>query len=204
MRNRPAPSATGSRSHTNSKLRIIGGRWRRRNLEFLNLPGIRPTPNRVRETLFNWIALDIEGAKCLDLFAGSGALGFEALSRGAAAATLIEIEPRVCAQLESEITRFGATGVEVITADAHTFLKQASGAYDIIFIDPPFGAGLAQEALALIALNSRILSPASLIYVEQETDANITPPTGFSVLRQKQTPEVLYALLGVRSNQRRY
>ena len=180
---------------TKSGLRIIGGRWGGRNLEFLGAAGIRPTPNRVRETLFNWLASRIEGANCLDLFAGSGALGFEAVSRGAAAATLVEKDRQACAQIKSESTRFDTGAVRVVAADAFAFIRQARPAYDIVFLDPPFDRGLVRKALATLAENSRILSPSASIYIEWEPKTGVTPPPGFKVLHKKQASEVQYALL---------
>ena len=179
-----------------SKLRIIGGRWRRRNLEFPELSEIRPTPNRVRETLFNWLAPSIEGAKCLDLFAGSGALGFEAVSRGAAAATLIESNQKICAQIESEIARFATTAIKVVNADAPSFIQRARSAYDVVFLDPPFDNGLVHKTLQALTENRHVLSATSLIYVEWEAQTNIVPPIGLDILRQDQASKVQYALLG--------
>ena len=179
---------------TTSRLRIIGGRWKRRNLEFRDSPEIRPTPNRVRETLFNWLASRIEGAACLDLFAGSGALGFEAVSRNAASARLVESERRTCAQLESEVRRFGAKEIRITRADARVFVRQARSAYDVIFLDPPFGRGLVEETMTGILNNSQLLSPTSLVYVERESA--VAPPAGWDVLREGRTSEVWYALFG--------
>ena len=183
------------RNHTKSKLRIIGGRWKRRNLEFLKLPEIRPTPIRVRETLFNWIADYIEGANCLDLFSGSGVLSFESISRGAKSATLVEINPRICTQIKSEITRFNNDTIKIITDDVDVFLRQTCTKYDIVFIDPPFNFELAQKTLTTLVQNKHILSPTSLIYIEWGSKTRITPPIELSVLRQKQASKVQYALL---------
>ncbi len=189
-------TARAVNAHAKAKLRIIGGRWRRRNLEFLDLPEIRPTPNRVRETLFNWLAPRIAGAACLDLFAGSGVLGFEAISRGAASAALVENNRRICTQLESEAARFGSDAIKVFTADAHAFVHRARTAYDVVFLDPPFGGDLAQKTLAALAENHRVLSPTSLIYVEWEAKTELTPPAGLALLHKKQAAGVQYALLG--------
>ncbi len=183
-------------ARTKAQLRIIGGRWARHNLKFLDLPEVRPTPNRVRETLFNWLAPYIEGAACLDLFAGSGALGFEAVSRGAASATLVESNRRICTQIKSEIARFDTGAIKVIAADAHAFVRQTRNRYDIVFLDPPFGGGVAQKTLTALAENGHILSPASLVYVEWRSETGIAPPAGLNILRQKQASEVQYALLG--------
>ena len=186
-------------ARTRSKLRIVGGRWRRRGLEFLDLPQVRPTPNRVRETLFNWLAPRIEGAVCLDLFAGSGVLGFEAVSRGAAEATLVEIDRRVRAQIESEIRRFGTGVVRVVAADARAFARRAHTAYDVVFLDPPFGMGLVPVMLNALAGNPRILAPAALVYVEWEAGVGLTLPGELRVLRRKQASGVQYALVGKRA-----
>ena len=107
------------------KVRIIAGDWRGRHLEFADEPHLRPTPDRVRETLFNWLQPAIDGAVCLDLFAGSGALGFEALSRGAAHATLVDADARACAQIRREAKRFGARGIEVVHDSAERFIANA-------------------------------------------------------------------------------
>lgn len=178
------------------KVRIIAGRWKGRNLEFPDLPGVRPTPNRVRETLFNWLAPNIRGANCLDLFAGSGALGFEAVSRGAQAATLVESDRRICEQLENEIARLSAKTVRVAAADAERFIRGADTAYDVVFLDPPFERGLAQKTLDAIAENDRILRTGALVYVEWEPATEITPPPGLDWLRRGQASQVRYALLG--------
>ena len=150
----------------------------------------------MRETLFNWLAPRIEGASCLDLFAGSGALGFEAVSRGARAATLVESNPRICAQIESEIARFATDAITVIQSDACAFVKQAHTAYDVIFLDPPFDGRHLQKTLAALAASKRVLSPTSLIYAECAAQTEIAPPTGLSVLRCNRASEVQYALLG--------
>lgn len=176
------------------ELRIIGGRWRRRNLGFSSLPEVRPTPNRVRETLFNWLSGHIEAATCLDLFAGSGALSFEAISRGAASATLVEKNPLVCKQLEHEIARFNACTIHAVLEDAYNFVHRSSTAYDIVFIDPPFGSGSARKMLETIAQNDHILEPDALIYAEWDARDNIEPPGKLKTLCQKQTAGVRYAL----------
>lgn len=178
-----------------SSLRVIAGRWKGRKLEFLDLPGVRPTPNRVRETLFNWLAPHLEGTACLDLFAGSGALGFEAVSRGAATATLIESDPRICEQIGKEILRFGAETIRVVASDARRFVQQTDTAYDVVFLDPPFNRGLAQETLTAI-VKSRILRPTSLIYLEWESGTALAPPPALHWLHRGRASEVQYALLG--------
>ena len=135
---KPAPRAPkGQPSH---EVRIIGGQWRRTRLKVLDKPGLRPTPDRVRETLFNWLGQDLRGLRCLDAFAGSGALGFEAASRGAVEVLMLELDPGLATHLRSQAQRLQASQVRVQTGDALAGLRQASaGAWDVVFLDPPFG-----------------------------------------------------------------
>ena len=146
MRRRP-------RGYSDS-FRIIGGQFRGRRLGFPPLPGLRPTPDRVRQTLFDWLAPLIHGARCLDLFAGSGALGLEALSRGAAAVTFVEREPEALAAIRDHLTTLGASA-ETCLGDALSVLPTLDvgqkGRFDVVFVDPPFDAGLASAALAALA-----------------------------------------------------
>src|SRR5512134_933490 len=121
-----------------NQLRIIGGRWRSRRLRFPPLPGLRPTPDRVRETLFNWLTPVIAGARCLDLFAGSGALGIEALSRGAAAVTFVERHPQAVRGLRANLAQLRAEGARVEQADALLWLRQAPQPFTVVFLNPPF------------------------------------------------------------------
>ena len=152
-----------------SRIRIIGGTWRSRLLDVAALPGLRPTPDRVRETLFNWLGQNLDGLRCLDLFAGSGVLGFEAASRGAAQVTMVERDPRALAQLEANAARLGASNVAIRRADALDFLR-ASGrvtahAYDLVFLDPPFRQGWLARVEPLLGA---VLTDDALIYVEAE------------------------------------
>ncbi|MEJ2116282.1 MAG: 16S rRNA (guanine(966)-N(2))-methyltransferase RsmD, partial [Gammaproteobacteria bacterium] len=128
-------------ANTNS-LRIIGGAWRSRRIQFIDSPKIRPTPDRVRETLFNWLAPSINGTRCLDLFAGSGALGFEAMSRGADQVVLVEADPRTAAMLAKQKALFNEEGIEVRNQNALPYLQELSQQFDLIFLDPPFDANL--------------------------------------------------------------
>jgi 16S rRNA (guanine966-N2)-methyltransferase len=158
---RRAPSRCG-KPHT---IRIIGGNWKRTPLPVLDLDGLRPTPDRVRETLFNWLGQDLDGLRCLDLFAGSGALGFEAASRGASRVLMVERNSRAAAQLRANLERLNARNIEIAEADA---LRLAAGlppeSFDVIFIDPPFGdQALLSRALELAA---RLATPDGAIYVE--------------------------------------
>lgn len=171
----PAAGRGGTR-----ELRIIGGRWRSRRLQFLDLPGLRPTPDRVRETLYNWLQFELLDRHVLDLFAGSGALGFEALSRGAASLTLIEQDARQAEQLRRVATALEAASCQVITADSLRWLRDAAapaGGYGLILLDPPFHQGLPAQALAALA-GKGWLQPGTWVYLEteQEPQALALPP----------------------------
>src|SRR5437764_15328823 len=129
-----------------NRVRIIGGRWRSRILRFPPSAQLRPTPDRVRETLFNWLGQRLDGLACLDLFAGSGALGFEALSRGAARVILVERDRAIAAGLRANAGELGAVDAEVVEAEALSYLKRTSENFAIAFIDPPYSSALAAEA----------------------------------------------------------
>lgn len=176
-------------------VRIIAGAMRGRKVAVPDAPGLRPTPDRVRETLFNWIAPLVEGAQCLDLFAGSGALGFEAASRGAAGVVMVEREPRIAAHLAAEAQRLGAAGVRVERADALDFLAAGQGPFDLVFVDPPYRQGLVAPVLARLA-GSGLLTPAARIYVEAEVEAGEPAlPEGWAVVRRMRAGEVNALLL---------
>ncbi len=146
------------------QVRIIGGQWKRTPLAVIDADGLRPTPDRVRETLFNWLGQDLSGWRCVDVFAGSGALGFEAASRGAAAVRLIERHPRVAAQLRAVKDKLEARGVEVVEADGARLLSSmAPGSADLVFLDPPFDSSVLPSALLAA---SRVCAPLGQIYVE--------------------------------------
>lgn len=153
-------------SRGRNELRIIGGRWRGRKLRFPAAEGLRPTPDRVRETLFNWLAPVIHGGRCLDLFAGSGALGLEALSRGAAAAVFVERAPAVARHLRETAALLGAEGAEVVQADADEFLAGPAQPFDAVFLDPPFGEDRVPAALDRLVAGGWLRSGAR-VYVEQ-------------------------------------
>ncbi len=173
-------------------VRIIGGRWRRTRVAVAASEALRPTSDRVRETLFNWLAPVIEGARCLDLYAGSGVLGFEAVSRGARAATLVDDDPAAVRVMQALAGRLGAHEIEICRAEALGWLRAAPRAYDIVFVDPPFGAGLLEPTLAL--LGAGWLAPAALVYVEAPAKAPPLP-AGWTVTRSGATRQVRYALL---------
>jgi len=176
-------------------LRIIGGQWRGRRLQFPELPGLRPTGDRIRETLFNWLAPDIVGARCLDLFAGSGALGLEALSRGAAHCDFVERDRTAAASLRSHIDSLAAhPRARVLEADALAFLRGCSARYDIVFLDPPFAADLLAASAASLADGGH-LEAGARIYTEQDADEVCALPSTWRELRRKQSGNVAYALL---------
>ena len=186
-----APAARGAKARL---LRIIGGRWRGRRLRFPAAALIRPTPDRVRETLFNWLGARIVGARCLDLFAGSGALGLEALSRGATHVTFVEREPEAVRALRATLAEWGAEGAQVQRGDALAFLAGSAQSFDVAFLDPPFASGLLEAAAALLEGNGW-LSDAALIYVECGAREGVPPlPTRWVALKAKRAGEVGYHL----------
>lgn len=146
-------------------VRIIGGNWRGRNLKFTCVDGLRPSLDRTRETLFNWLARDIYSSNCLDLFAGSGALGFEAASRGAKKVTLVESHKKVADNLKKNCEILNASQINVINRDAKKFLEKNSEKFDLIFLDPPFGKGFLFDILQVLETQ---ISSETLIYIERE------------------------------------
>ena len=142
----PAKRPPRPRSVQSHEVRIIGGQWKRTKLKVTDKPGLRPTPDRVRETLFNWLGQDLSGWRCLDAFAGTGALGLEAASRGAREVVLVEQDAALVEQLTKSQTQLGATGVRVQRGDGVAAIRQGNG-YDLIFIDPPFDAPLFEPSL---------------------------------------------------------
>ncbi|MEQ5800804.1 16S rRNA (guanine(966)-N(2))-methyltransferase RsmD [Halomonas sp. H10-9-1] len=165
------------------RLRIIGGDYRRRLLPVLDSPGLRPTPDRVRETLFNWLTAALPGARVLDLFAGSGSLGLEALSRGAREATFVERDARVAAQLTENLATLEATARgRVFDADVITFLGNAPLPATLVFLDPPFRQGLAEPCCA--ALEAGWLAAGAFIYLETESGLDPRVPAGWQLHRE--------------------
>ena len=151
--------------HSNKgKIRIIGGEHRGRRIAVPDRPGLRPTPDRVRETLFNWLGQTLDGLACLDLFAGSGALGFEAASRGAARVVMVEKDAEAFAALRKFKELVGMRNVELVRGDAFAYLER-EGRFDVVFLDPPFGQNAATEALAKLPAR---LAPGAHVYVEAE------------------------------------
>jgi 16S rRNA (guanine966-N2)-methyltransferase len=183
-------------------LRIIGGTWRGRKLHFPDVDGLRPTPDRVRETLFNWLQPIITGAHCLDLFAGSGALGFEALSRGAASVVMIERDGTVVKQLRENIALLKTTNAQVLQRDALEFLNSGRGdamPFDVVFLDPPYQQNLIEPCCAALERHGWLAAHAHL-YIE--TERSLTPlrlPASFTVMRDKAAGQVAYRLIACTS-----
>jgi 16S rRNA (guanine966-N2)-methyltransferase len=174
-------------------VRIIGGQWRSRRLEFPQRSGLRPTPDRVRETLFNWLAPHLPGARCLDLFAGSGAFGFEALSRGAGRAVLVEQDPAALAALRDNRLRLAAAGAEIVAADALTYLAGPAESFDIVFLDPPYAGGLLAPCLARLAAHGWV-APGGFVYLEAREGEAVALPAGWQAVRSKTAGQVGYHL----------
>jgi len=182
------------------KLRIIGGKWRGRRLDFLAAEGLRPTGDRIRETLFNWVQASLPGCRCLDLFAGSGSLGLEAASRGAAEVVLVDSNPGVCKLLKSHVELLGAgEQVRVVHADAMDHLAKSPDQYDLVFLDPPFGESMLAPVLAMIQEQACMRS-AGLIYIESENDWGLPSlPQNWDVRREKSAGQLTYRLLATGS-----
>src|SRR5690554_565436 len=180
------------------ELRIIGGDWRSRKLRFPDAGGVRPTPARTRETLFNWLSLHIAGSDCLDLFAGSGALGLEALSRGAGQATLVDNNTALAAALRGNLRLLGSEAGTVICANVDTYLSQRSRhPFDIIFMDPPFHQGWLTTLIPLLNTQGWV-KPGGWVYVEHESDLpSPAAPANWQLHRQKTAGQVTYCLYRV-------
>ena len=173
-----------------NQLRIIGGRWRGRRIGFPSLSGLRPTPDRVRETLFNWLGQNLAGATSLDLFAGSGALTFEALSRGATLGVAVDHHAEIVRKLADTAVALGTTALETHCSDARSFLAREKRTFDVIFLDPPFGRD--DWDLLLPAAADR-LSAAGMLYVE--APLTVDAPRGMEVWRSDRAGQVHYHLL---------
>jgi len=193
MTKRPA---TGNKKTPAGRLRIVAGNWRSRLLEIADVPGLRPTSERVRETLFNWLAPRIEGARCLDLFAGTGALGLEALSRGAMSVVFVESSRRAVKVLEQNARSLDASGAVIRHGDALEYLKTAEpDHFDVVFLDPPFATGLLEEMCEAIE-RSGIVVAGGLVYVEEDK-AQLQPalPANWVTVKDKTAGQVRYSLV---------
>ena len=175
---------------TKNKVRIIGGEWRSRVIAFPPRADLRPTPDRVRETLFNWLGQDLTGKRCLDLFAGSGALGFEAASRGAKRVVMVERDPVAWRALLANCALLAARAVELKRADALEFLRADDGCYDVVFLDPPFRADYLLQVLPVLVAR---LAPAALVHVEAPRAPDLPP--GWEIQRSGRAGAVTHQLL---------
>ena len=195
MTKRPA---TGNKKTPAGRLRIVAGNWRSRLLEIADVPGLRPTSERVRETLFNWLAPRIEGARCLDLFAGTGALGLEALSRGATSVVFVESSRRAATVLEQNARSLDTSGAVIRHGDALEYLKTADpDSFDIVFLDPPFAASLLEETCKAIE-SSGIVVAGGLVYLEQDRTQSLPAlPANWVTVKDKAAGQVRYSLVSI-------
>ena len=192
------PKTVTNASRGRNSVRIIGGGWRGRRVSFPDIPGLRPTPDRVRETLFNWLQPVVAGARCLDLFAGSGALGLEALSRGAKELVFVEQAVAASRTLQEQLIRLGGgPKAQVVEMGAARYLRSPPQAFDIVFLDPPFGQSALAEYVPLLDAGEW-LRPGALVYLENEKRQGIPQlPARWSVLKSKSAGEVGYHLARV-------
>ena len=182
------------KSHRPGKIRIIGGKWRGRKLPVPETVMLRPTPDRVKETLFNWLQPVISGASCLDLYAGTGALGLEAISRGASSVVLVENDPALAGQLAENIKTLDATDARLERSEALSWLRRNSTQFDLVFLDPPFNQGLVEKSCELL-LELNGLKPQALIYVEAEQELRL--PTSLIIKKQDSAGQVKFLLAGI-------
>jgi len=190
-----ARKSTDKKKSQPGQLRIVAGNWRSRLLQIADVPGLRPTSERIRETLFNWLAPQIHGTRCLDLCAGTGALGLEALSRGASEVVFVEQSPVAAKTLEANIRSLEASGAELRNTDAREYLRSATvEAFDVVFLDPPFAAVLHDELCRLLA-ERHWLANGARIYIETDKhQPEVHLPEGWRVLKDKTAGNVRYIL----------
>lgn len=178
-----------------NQLRIIGGRWRGRRLTFPDQAGLRPTPDRVRETLFNWLAPVMPGARCLDAFSGSGALGFEAASRGAGEVVMLECASTVARQLRANVRLLDCPAIAIHETDSLRWLSAAGRPFDVVFLDPPYDDGLLAPSMALLQSRGWV-GPGSHIYLEAARRGGFPElPAGWELIRDKSAGQVEYGLV---------
>ncbi len=188
--NRKRAKAGGS-----STIRIIAGRWRGSRLEVLDKPGLRPTPDRVRETLFNWLALDIPGARVLDCFSGAGGLGFEAASRDASQVVMVDMDKQVCDRLAQNAERLGAENIELQHADILRYLAQVETCFNVVFIDPPYAETELRSLVLQQLVQRNLLCPGARIYLEWPSAEDMPlEDAGLQWVRQKTAGQVNYAI----------
>ena len=184
----------GKRPGTSNIVRIIGGDYRGRRITFPDATGLRPTADRIRETLFNWLQPVIVGANCLDLFSGSGALGFEAASRGAKHVKMIERNAKVADRLRGNVAELKIDNVDVIKADALNWISQASSPYNVVFADPPFADKLLPRVLDGL-IESDLLADGAAVYLESDANDGFPEmPEGLTLTRDKRAGQVIYGL----------
>lgn len=195
---RKKPVVSPGKGSGTGELRIIGGDWRSRKLRFPDAGGVRPSPARTRETLFNWLNFHLAGSRCLDLFAGSGALGMEALSRGAAQAMLVDHTPALAKALRDNLRLLGTSKGDVACQDVEQFLARRDGpGYDIVFMDPPFRQGWLERLIPLLDAQQWV-TPGGWIYVEHESERALPAvPASWHLHRQKSAGQVSYCLFRV-------
>lgn len=184
-----------SKQSTN-QLRIIGGQWRGRKLQFADGKGLRPTLDRVRETLFNWLQFDIAGSRCLDLFTGSGALGLEALSRGADFVTMLDTNPNAIRSIQHNMQLLQCNQAEVLQQDAIEFITrlETMEPYEIVFLDPPFQQNLLKDCCQALESHQRIANHA-YIYIEAEKQLELNQlPENWQLLKEKKAGQLKYYL----------
>ncbi len=175
----------------NKEITIISGTLKGRRLKVLDQPGVRPTSSRTRETLFNWLQNLVIGKNCLDLFAGTGALGFECVSRGANSCVLVDCNPIICNEIKEKSKLFACLNVDVIRSDAMKFLMNNDELFDIVFLDPPFGTDLLKSALKIMEKNT--VKKNSLVYVESHR--GLESPEGWTVVKKSNSRNVEFMLL---------
>ena len=176
------------------KLRIIAGQWRSRVLPIVEQPGLRPTPDRVRETLFNWLQSVVPGSRCLDLFAGSGALGFEAASRGAAEVVLVEKQTDACRVLDDNIRTLKAEQIKLVNRDALQWLAGCDQPFDVVFLDPPYALELLAESCRLLEQH-QCLADEAYVYLELASNQQLPElPANWQLIRSKRAGQVSYHL----------
>jgi 16S rRNA (guanine966-N2)-methyltransferase len=198
-----SPKTELAAGRSRNSVRIIGGKWRGRRVAFPDLPGLRPTPDRVRETLFNWLQHSLAGADCLDLFAGSGALGLEALSRGAREVVFVEQAPLAARNLQAQLMRLEACAkARIMEMDAACYLRTAPQAFHIVFMDPPFGKDALPQYVALLDAGGWV-SSGSLVYLENERSGSVpTLPSHWELLKSKSAGEVGYHLARINGREK--
>ncbi len=184
-----------------NQLQIIAGEWRSRKLSFPPIPSLRPTPASVRETLFNWLRFDVNGSCCLDLYSGSGALGFEAKSRGAASVVMVDRNRKICHALKQNIIRLDAENIKVLEADVDRYLASSPQPFDLVFIDPPFRQGLIFDCCHALDKNAWLSSNAK-IYIEAEYELELGGllPTNWKTLQTKKAGDVGFHLFKKQKN----